>query len=84
MDYTEIVGKLIGEINPVGETYEDNRRYENQNEIIELVANLIEKLASNAKLSTRHEYSISRAGKRALSFLTGLRRDLEEVIESSE
>lgn len=58
----EIVKKLIGEIKPVGETNEDNRRYENLQAMFGLIQLLLldvdDVIYSN---KSRHEYSIKRA-----------------------
>ena len=41
MDIYEVVTKLVGRINPVGETETDNERYENLKVMCELVEKLI-------------------------------------------
>ena len=41
MTNTDVVKKLIGKINPIGETNTDNERFENLKAMCELVNNLI-------------------------------------------
>ena len=58
----DVVKKLIGEINPVGETYEDNKRFENLKAMCELL-NEIHTAVDNVayEYRDRHEFSIKRA-----------------------
>lgn len=62
MTHHEIVKKLIGEIKPVGETNEDNRRYENLQSMFSLIQLLLldvnDVIYSN---KSRYEYSIKKA-----------------------
>jgi len=71
MTYYEIVKKLIGEINPIGETNVDKIRFENLKVMAELVNELIiaiDNVAYNNK--NRHEYSIKKAAEFAEKFLS--------------
>lgn len=71
MTYTDIIKKLIGAVNPVGETNTDNQRYENLKELCEVANNLItmiDDVAHNYK--DMPEYSIQRASNYAKMFLT--------------
>ena len=71
MTNTDIVNKLIGKINPVGETNQDNERFENLKEMCELVNNLITEIDDVAYIYRDHkEYSIKRASEYASNFLT--------------
>lgn len=69
MDIYEVVIKLVGKIDPVGETNEDNRRFENLKVMADLVEKLSEDIYPVARGKDRLEYSISRAGKFASDFL---------------
>ena len=73
MDFHEIVKKLIGEIDPVGETNTDNARFENLKAMTELVDELLSDIYRVARGNNRHEYSINRAGQFASSFLDEVR-----------
>lgn len=69
----QIVRKMVGEINPVGETNEDKARYENLIDMTVLVINLISDIkmvADNNK--GRNEYSMKKAGKFSDDFIKGL------------
>lgn len=73
----EIVEKLTGEINPVGETAEDSKRFENIKEYALLINHLIWEMEKVAKNCDRYEYSIQRAGKYAENFLKELHEELK-------
>lgn len=77
MTHTEIVKKLLGNIKPVGETNEDNKRLDNLNEYTELAENLIEEILEVAKHSNRTEFSIKQLGLRAQYFITTLKDRLD-------
>ena len=69
----EIVKKIIGEINPIGETQTDDERFENLKAMTELVDQLISDIYILAnKNKDRYEFSMSRAGKFADKFLDEL------------
>lgn len=71
MTNTDVVKKLIGSINPVGESDTDDERYENLKEMCVLVDNLITDI-DGLIYTNRHsqEYSVKRAVKYAATFLT--------------
>jgi len=74
----EVVKKLIGNINPVGETNEDGRRYDNLKMMIHVVENLItdlDDLEYNHKDS--HEYSVKRSADEAAKFFAQMKSNLE-------
>lgn len=71
MDYTQIVTKLIGPIDPVGETNTDNERFESLKAQCQLVEELITRIQYIANTNkNRHESSMQRAGNYADLFLT--------------
>jgi len=71
MDLHEIVKKLVGKINPVGETTTDNERFENLRVLCGLVENLIIDIDNvNYQNKQSHEYSVKRAAEYADNFLT--------------
>jgi len=72
MDYHEIIRKMIGPINPVGETNEDNRRFENLKKTTELVDKLIYDIDAVIPNKTRVEFSMKRAGEFADQFFKDL------------
>ena len=70
MDYTEIVKKLIGYIDPVGETNIDDKRFENLKAMCELVNNLVTEIDEVSFYNkNKDEYSRKRAGEYANNFL---------------
>jgi len=66
----DIVNKLVGKINPVGETNTDNERFENLKEMCKLVDNFIVEI-DNVGYENResNEFSVKRAGEFATNFL---------------
>lgn len=71
MDYTKIITKLIGPIDPVGETNADDERFENLKEQCKLVQELIMRIQYVANSNkNRSERSMKRAGDYADLFLT--------------
>jgi predicted glycosyl hydrolase (DUF1957 family) len=70
MDLHDVVKKIIGETNPVGETNADNKSFENLKVLTELVDELltdIDWVATNNK--DRVEYSMKRSGEHCSAFL---------------
>jgi len=70
MDIHEIVKKLVGDISPVGETNEDNKRFEN----LKIMGDLVESLLSDMddivyRKSNNQEYSIKRAVDFVIKFM---------------
>ena len=72
MEMIDIVRKLIGPIEPVGETNADNQRFENLQVLTELVDRLVFDIDQVGMQKNRTEYSIKRAGEFADKFLTDL------------
>ena len=68
MDIHEVVKKLVGKIQPVGKTNEDNQRFENLKVLTALVDKLLTDIDNVAMEKDRHKYSRSRAGKFASEF----------------
>ncbi len=77
MDYYKIITKLIGPIDPVGESNEDDRRFARLGVTTALVEDLLTDIIRVAQESGRPEASIRQAGKYAKQFL----KDLPEQIE---
>ena len=70
MDLHEIVKKLVGKINPVGETNADNERFENLKVLCALVDNLIMDIDDMSfQNKDAHEFSVKRASEYAEKFL---------------
>jgi hypothetical protein len=71
MTHLVIVNKLIGPIEPVGETETDQKRYENLKAQCELVESLIMNIQYVANSNKdRSEYSMKLAGQYTDRFLT--------------
>ncbi len=72
-DYHEIIKKLVGPIEPIGETNEDDRRYENLKTMITLVDSLLFDIDMVSIESDRIEYSMKRAGEKAKKFMEDIK-----------
>lgn len=70
MDYTEIVNKLVGNIQPSGMSHIDRDRFENLKEMCILVNMLVIEIDNVACQKDRHEHSIKEMGEYASNFLT--------------
>ena len=76
---SKIVKAIIGNIDPVGEGYEDDRRYENLKITRELVDSITDELIYISQFRNRPEASIKRAGNMAHCIL----QDLQEKINDN-
>ena len=70
MDLLEVVRKLVGEIDPVGETNEDNKRFENLKVLTDLVDSLLTDIDRVNPGTYQHEYSRIRAAEFVSKFFT--------------
>ena len=84
MDYHEIVTKLIGGINPVGESNADEQRFENLKALIQLVDLLLADIGDVSEYKDCPEYSKSRAGKFALKYLQQVSIELRDNFNNIE
>lgn len=68
----KIIQKILGEIEPVGESNEDDKRLVNLKNTIDVVYRLISDIENVANDKDRVEYSIKKAGKIAYDFRNSL------------
>lgn len=70
----DVVKKLIGNINPIGESSTDADRFKNLEEFTSLVENLIMDIDDMAfRNKDMHQFSIKKAVKHSEEFLTRIR-----------
>lgn len=69
MTIYEIVKKLVGQVKPIGETQEDDRRLNNLRDTIELVDLLLSDISEVSSINHRGECSIVKAKKVANEFI---------------
>ena len=69
MNNYQIIRKLIGAIEPVGESHIDSEMFENLQETCDLVEDLIADIYRVAQQANRPEASIGKAGRYAKNFL---------------
>ena len=77
----DMVMYLIGEIEPVGETTTDDKRYDNLLRLQNTVDILLDEISFLLPYQNRPEYSLDRAGTQALVWLEEKR---DWIIEASE
>jgi hypothetical protein len=69
MELIDVVHKLLGPIEPIGESNEDDRRLKNLEATIEVVDRLLCDIGSAAQDADRVEHSMRVIGQRAKQFL---------------
>ena len=69
MDVHEVVMKLVGPVEPVGETHTDDIRFENLKQLCDLVEELVDEINRVCPNKNRCEYSMKRSGEFAHAFL---------------
>lgn len=75
MTNTDIVKKLVGNIQPAGDTNIDHERFENLKAMCELADNLIAEINEVAhRNKNRQEYSVKQMAEYANGFLTDMKR----------
>lgn len=79
MDIYEIVKKLIGNIEPCGDSQIDEEHYKNLIEHIYLVDDLIESIVFVSKYKDSDEGSVRELGVRAYTELMELRDGLNQI-----
>lgn len=72
LDIEDVVMKLIGPVMPIGETNEDQHRFDNLKNLCALVDRLIFTIDSVIPNKERTEYSRRLAGEYADKFMTDL------------
>jgi hypothetical protein len=73
MEVYDVVKKLIGPIEPVGEANIDNIRFENLKEMCDLVEKLLSDIQYVVSFKDCSEFSRSNAGKKAEKFLKSIK-----------
>ena len=69
MEIEEILERLFGKIKPVGETNEDNKRYENIENYKKALNFIFSSLEKASLYADRKEYSMQKIGKECKEFL---------------
>lgn len=69
MSIEEILEKLLGNIEPVGETNEDDKRYENIENYKKALNFVFSRLEKASLYADRKEYSMQKIGKECNEFL---------------
>jgi hypothetical protein len=83
MDHYEIVNKLIGPIEPVGESHIDTSRWANLCDLIILIERLMDDLLNIAQRNNAQEHSIKAIADSAYNYLISLKEVLEENLKNT-
>lgn len=70
---------LIGEVCPIGETYADYDRYENLIQLEGVIDILLDEVERVGKCSDRPEFSMSKAGKQAVSWFSETQSWIDDI-----
>ena len=81
MEIPEIVKKLIGSIEPRGDSQIDQKHYENLIEHVYLISDLIESLIFVSRYKDSYEASVKKLGVRAYNELLEIRDSINGQIE---
>lgn len=73
---TEVVFRLVGQTNPVGESIEDERRLENLKTLMTVTENIISQIIDVSSEKGHYQSSNKEAGQRAYKFLKLWRGEL--------
>ena len=78
-EITKILEKLMGDIEPIGETHHDDVAYANLLTYIEVATWFIERIYEVGQYIERPEFSMQRSGKEAIKYLSKLNTDISEL-----
>ena len=78
--FADLIMQINGEIEPIGETNTDSNRYDNLIRLQNVVDLLLEEISTVCIYCNRPEYSMSKSGTRALSWVTSTKEWLDEII----
>jgi hypothetical protein len=73
MELAEVVMKLVGPVNAVGDHYEDQKRLENLKMLTEVVDVLLNQIDDASRTAERAEASMKAVGLYAKNFLNDVR-----------
>lgn len=80
----DLIMSFIGEIEPVGETNTDDRRYHNLSTLTQTIDCLLDEIYWLCPYTTNDERSMQRAGKKAERWLDEKRYWLNEIFASDK
>lgn len=85
MNNFDVVKKLVGPINPVGETHTDTKRHENLKQLVELSADILFELKDTV-VDCEHcmEHSVKESGLIAKKHIRTMMDEMAELFEEDE
>lgn len=78
MSISDILRRLLGEIEPYGDSNIDTQRYLNVQDYYEALCFIVSKLKASAKLKNRQEYSIKKIARECEDILQEFGISVEE------
>ena len=80
----DVLDRLVGNIHAIGSTHVDNERYDNLLSVEKVAYYIIDELLKELPNIKRHEYSMSKSGKKAFTILENIRDDLNDYLDDYE
>lgn len=84
MSEEEIINRLFGDIQPLYETYEDDKRFDNLNNYGKILDFIIDELVECAKYKNDNSYSANRIGEKAFNLLKIQVEYLQDILDELE
>lgn len=81
MKRIDIIKKLIGEVEPYGDTNIDRERYDNLNMLGELTVDMVYMIGEVSKQKEHYAHSVSIMGKLAYEDLIVIKEYIETIID---
>lgn len=78
MELIDVVKKLNGPIGPVGDSVVDGNRYQNLEQMLDMLDTLIDDVCAVSKERNAHQSSLQKAGKKAHQWLCDVAEGLED------
>jgi len=78
---TDVIKIVIGQIEPIGETYADEKRYNNLQQMEVLIENLIAEVGKTSLERDRYESSVKKIGEEATKFLKKINYSISGYLE---
>lgn len=76
-----VIKKLLGYIEPVGETYEDKERLKNVQKYYEILCFIVSRLKEASNCKDRVEASMNEIGSECYDILQELKESLEDILD---
>lgn len=79
VEIANVLWALVGDFEPVGDTYHDNLRYDRLEVLIDVTDRCVGAINHAAQYHNRPEASMAKIGKEAARYLSTLQRNLTDL-----